>query len=115
MTRSLNNQGTATDVLIAGRVYSLKGADQEHLQKVAAFLNRKIVEVRNIQGYKKLDPEYKELLMDLNLADEYFKVSDELAKLKEEMANQPQGGPGGAPEGGDAKEGDAKEGDAEKK
>ncbi len=85
MTRSLNNQGTATDVLIAGKVYSLKGADQEHLQKVAAFLNRKIVEVRNIQGYKKLDPEYKELLMDLNLADEYFKVSDELAKLKEEM------------------------------
>ena len=40
---------------------------------------------------------------------------EKLAKLKEEMAKQPQGGPGGAPEGGDAKEGDAKEGDAEKK
>ena len=32
---------------------------------------------------------------------------EKLAKLKEEMANQPQGGPGGAPKGGDAKEGDA--------
>ena len=32
---------------------------------------------------------------------------EKLAKLKEEMAKQPQGGPGGAPEGGDAKEGDA--------
>lgn len=40
---------------------------------------------------------------------------EKLAKLKEEMANRPQGGPGGAPKGGDAKEGDAKEGDAEKK
>ncbi len=32
---------------------------------------------------------------------------EKLAKLKEEMANQPQGGPGGAPKGGDAKEGGA--------
>ncbi len=87
MTRTANNDGTTatTDVLIAGKVYSLKGADAEHLQRVAALMNRKILEVRNTPGYKNLDHEYKELLMNINLCDEYFRVSDELDKLKAEM------------------------------
>lgn len=85
MTRALKNTNAATDVLIAGKVYSLKGADAEHLQRVAALLNRKIIEVRNTPGYKNLDSEYKELLMNINLADEYFKVLDELDEYKEEL------------------------------
>ena len=85
MTRALKKESTTTDVLIAGKVYSLKGADPEHLQRVAGLLNQKIVEVRNTQGYKNLDAEYKALLMNLNLADEYFRVYDELNKLKEDM------------------------------
>lgn len=85
MTRSLKNTNAATDVLIAGKVYSLKGADAEHLQRVAALLNRKIIEVRNTPGYKNLDNEYKELLMNINLADEYFKVLDELDEYKDEL------------------------------
>ena len=85
MTRALKNTNAATDVLIAGKVYSLKGADAEHLQRVAALLNRKIIEVRNTAGYKNLDNEYKELLMNINLADEYFKVLDELDEFKEEL------------------------------
>lgn len=85
MTRALKNTNAATDVLIAGKVYSLKGADAEHLQRVAALLNRKIIEVRNTPGYKNLDNEYKELLMNINLADEYFRVQDELDGYKEEL------------------------------
>lgn len=85
MTRALKNTNAATDVLIAGKVYSLKGADAEHLQRVAALLNRKIIEVRNTAGYKNLDSEYKELLMNINLADEYFKVLDELDGFKEDL------------------------------
>lgn len=85
MTRALKKENAATDVLIAGKVYSLKGADPEHLQRVAGLLNQKIVEVRNTPGYKSLDAEYKTLLMNLNLADEYFHVYDELTQLKEDM------------------------------
>ena len=85
MTKALKKENAATDVLIAGKVYSLKGADPEHLQRVAAMLNQKIVEVRNTPGYKNLDAEYKTLLMNLNLTDEYFSVYDELNKLKEDM------------------------------
>lgn len=85
MTRSLNKENAATDVLIAGKVYSLKGADAEHLQRVAALINQKTAEVRNIAGYKSMDAEYKSLLMNLNLADEYFHVYDEMVQLKEDL------------------------------
>lgn len=86
MTAANNqNRTVTTDVLIAGKVYSLAGADPEHLQRVAALMNRKILEVRNTPGYKNLDHEYKELLMNINLADEYFKAHDEAAELKAEV------------------------------
>ncbi len=85
MTKKNDNKGTATDVLIAGKVYTLRGAEPEHLQRVAALLNQKTLEVKNAQGYKNLDPEYKELLMNINLADEYFRACDELTALREDM------------------------------
>ena len=75
-----------TDVLIGGRIYSLSGADSEYLQKVAALLNAKIAEVRSTPGYKKLDQEYKELLLNLNLADEYFKLRKEAEGAKDQAA-----------------------------
>ncbi|MDO4961691.1 MAG: cell division protein ZapA [Eubacteriales bacterium] len=81
---TLNNKMAETEVLIAGKVYKLAGADAEHLQRVAALLNAKILEVKNIPGYKNLDHDYKELLMNINLADEYFKVRDEADRLKAE-------------------------------
>lgn len=88
MTRALNNKNVTTDVLIGGKVYSLTGGDPEHLQRVAALLNRKMTEVRNASGYKNMDAEYRELLMNINLADEFFRVSDELEELKTEMDNK---------------------------
>ena len=76
-----------TDVLIGGKIYSLSGADGEYLQKVAGLLNTKIAEVRGTPGYKKLDSEYKELLLNLNLADEYFKLRDEAEKARDQAAS----------------------------
>ena len=89
MTKTLDNTGKAvsTDVLIGGKVYSLAGADAEHLQRVAALLNSKLAEVRGTAGYKNLDPEYRELLLNLNLADEYFKIREEADRYKDEAAS----------------------------
>ena len=79
------NRTVTTDVLIAGKVYSLAGADAEHLQRVAALMNHKILEVRNTPGYRNLDHEYKELLMNINLCDEYLKAHDEAERLRAEI------------------------------
>lgn len=74
-----------TEVLIGGKVYSLSGADPEQMHRISAFLNRKISELKNVQGYGRMDPAYKNLLLDINLADEYFKISDEAERLKKEL------------------------------
>lgn len=89
MTRATESGSpAATDVLIAGKVYSLAGADPEHLQRVAALLNQKTLEVRGMPGYRNMEPEYRALLMNINLADEYFRAKDEADRLKNEMADR---------------------------
>ena len=76
----------ATEVLIGGKIYSLAGGDPEYLQKVAALLNRKLAEVRSTSGYKNLDHEYRELLLNLNLADEYFMMQREAEQYREQAS-----------------------------
>ena len=62
-------------VLIGGKIYTLSGYEsEEYLQKVAAYLNNKITEIRSIDGYQRLSPEMRSLLLNLNTADDYFKL-----------------------------------------
>ena len=82
--RSSNEKDT-TEVLINGRVYSLSGADGAYIQKVAAFMNRKLAEVKNVQGYNHMSDEYRTLLLELNLCDEYFRAEEEMEKLRASM------------------------------
>ena len=67
------NETNSTEVLIDGKVYTISGAEDTYMQQVAAFINKKLEEIRKIPGYSRLDSEYKRLLLNLNLADEYFK------------------------------------------
>lgn len=81
----------ATDVVIGGKVYRLTGADGAYLQEVASFLNRKLSEVRTANGYNHMDDAYRALLLDLNLADEYFKEKKETESCRakaEEMERE---------------------------
>ena len=76
------------EVLIGGKVFRLSGAEPEYLHKVAALVNRKIAEVKTSAGYKHLDDDYKALLLNLNIADEYFKAVDEAESFKAEMSDK---------------------------
>ncbi|MCQ2401204.1 MAG: cell division protein ZapA [Lachnospiraceae bacterium] len=68
---------SGTEVLIGGKVYSLAGADASYLQKVSGYLNSKIAEVKTAPGYRSLDADYRALLLNLNIADDYFKAQAE--------------------------------------
>ena len=73
-----------TEVLIDGKIYSVSGEENtEYIQKVAQFVNEKIQEVRTLPGFKRLDEEYQTLLLNLNLADDYFKEKEEVTRLAE--------------------------------
>ena len=72
-----------TDVIIAGKVYTIAGSeDVEYIQKVAAFLNGKFDELRRLDTYRRQTPEDQALLMELNIADDYFKEKDRADRLE---------------------------------
>lgn len=63
------------EVLIDGKVFTLGGFEtEEYLQKVSSYLNHKIAECSDSEGYKKQSAETRSLLLALNIADDYFKA-----------------------------------------
>ena len=78
-----------TQVIIAGKIYTLSGYEsEEYLQKVAAYLNGKITEFRGMDGYHRLSQEMRSILMNLNIADDYFKVRKKIEELEEELLDE---------------------------
>ena len=76
-------------VLIGGKIYTLSGYEsEEYLQKVAAYLNNKITEIRSIDGYQRLSPEMRSLLLNLNTADDYFKLRKQADQLGDQIAEK---------------------------
>lgn len=67
------------EVVINGKQITLGGYEsEEYLQRVAAFLNAKYNELKQSPSYKMLDSEMKSLSIQLNLADEYFKLKKQM-------------------------------------
>ena len=64
-----------TEVLIGGKVFTLSGFErEEYLQKISSYLNHKIEECANTEGYRKQSAETRSILLALNIADDYFKA-----------------------------------------
>lgn len=75
-----------TQVIIDGKIYSLSGYEsEEYLQRVAAYLNSKILEFRNLDGYHRMSTEMKGILLNLNAADDYFKMKEKVGELDAEL------------------------------
>lgn len=75
-----------TQVIIAGKIYTLSGYEsEEYLQRVATYLNGKISEFRNLDGYHRLSPEMRGILLNLNTADDYFKMKKKVEELEESL------------------------------
>ena len=64
-----------TEVLIDGKIYTLSGYEsEEYLQRVATYINNKLAELKKLDGYARLSQELKSILLELNVADDYFKA-----------------------------------------
>lgn len=76
---------TSADVLIGGKIYSLSGYEsEEYLHKVASYINGKISEFDGMEVYKRLSPEMKATLLQLNIADDYFKAKERVDLLEKD-------------------------------
>ncbi len=66
-------------VVIGGAIYALQGEEsEEHIQKVAGLINEKLVEIQKVAGRTKLTSHKANMLVALNVADEYVKMKQEL-------------------------------------
>ena len=69
------NKKNDTEVIINNKRYTLSGFEsEEYLQKIASFINGKINDLKSQDAYKTMDQEMKAVLLEINLADEYFKL-----------------------------------------
>ena len=88
---------------IGGQRYQVKGADEAHARRLAAFVNERLKEVQ--KGAKSASTQHHLVLTMLNIADEYFgsearrraieeATRDTLQKVLEQLDDQIGGGAG---------------------
>lgn len=76
----------SAEVVIGGKLYTLSGyEEEEYLQKVAGYINNKITEFNAVEGFKRLPQDMKATLIELNIADDYFKVREQVEKYEADM------------------------------
>ena len=82
MATSKNN----VQVLIGGKVFTLSGFEtEEYLQKVSTYLNHKMAECSNIEGYRRQSAEMRSAMLALNIADDFFKAKRQGTALEQEV------------------------------
>ena len=82
----MSSSKNCTEVLIGGKVFTLSGFEsEEYLQKVSTYLNHKITECTNIEGYNRQSAETRSTLLALNIADDYFKAKRQGAVLENDV------------------------------
>lgn len=78
-----------TEVIIDGRIFTLSGYEsEEYLQKVAAYINNKISEFKKDEAYKRQNIDVQKALLDLNIADDYFKAKKQADALENELESK---------------------------
>ncbi|WOO36391.1 cell division protein ZapA [Anaerocolumna sp. AGMB13020] len=79
------NKMNNIEVIINNKKYTLRGYEsEEYLQKVASYINNKNSDFKKQDFYKLLDSEMKSILMEINIADDYFKVREQAKEIEQE-------------------------------
>ena len=73
------------EVVIDNKKYTLSGYESEsYLKTVADYINNKHQEFRSMDGFYRLEEEVKNVLLELNIADDYFKAKQHVEELTAE-------------------------------
>lgn len=76
-------------VIIDGKIFTLSGYEsEEYLQKVATYINNKIAEFKKDEGYRRQTIDVQKALLDLNIADDYFKAKKQADALETELESK---------------------------
>ncbi len=71
------------DITIGGKTFTLSGVEsEEYLREVAAYLNTKIKEFSEDSSYWRLPNDLRNVMLQFNLADDYFKEHSRVSALE---------------------------------
>lgn len=77
---------TDTEVIIGGKVLTVSGNESaEYLQRVAHYINNKINEYMKMDSFKRQSVEKQNMLIQLNIADDYFKAKKQMELLEQDL------------------------------
>lgn len=80
---------TDTEVIIGGKVLTLSGYEsEEYLQKVASYINNKLAEYGRVESFRRQHVDTQHVLLELNIADDYFKAKKQIDRMDEEAASR---------------------------
>ena len=83
------NKKNDVEVIINNRKYTLSGFESdEYMQKVASYINGKYAQFRLQEGFRHLDSDMKNVLMQINIADDYFKAKRQINDFETESENK---------------------------
>ena len=83
-----------TEVLIAGKIFTLSGYEsEEYLQKVATYINNKVAEFKKLEGYNRQSKDNKSMLLELNktmqdMQKESTEFQKRIVRLETELGNK---------------------------
>ena len=73
-------------VVIDGRVITLSGYESnEYVQKLSTYINNKIKEYNDNDSYRRQNYDMKHIMLELNLADDFFKAKRQVELKQEEI------------------------------
>ena len=77
------NSRNDVEVMINGKRYTLRGYESgEYLQKIASYINNKCSELKLQDTYSNLDTDMRNILLAINLADDYYKMQKQVDELE---------------------------------
>ena len=83
---------TDVQVLLGGKVYTLSSYEsEEYLQKIALYINNKMTELNQMPGYKRMGSDMQKTLLELNMADDYYKARKRISELEADLEDKDKG------------------------
>ena len=76
-----------TQVMIGGKILLVGGYEsEEYMQRVSYYLNNKLAEVQKSDSFRKQTDDRKNIMVQLNIADDYFKAKKQVEILEDHVA-----------------------------
>ena len=77
------NKKTDVEVIINNKKYVICGYESpDYMEQIAIYINKKLSVLKNEDWYNRIDTDLKNILLEVNLADDYFKAEQKVRELE---------------------------------